>query len=323
MFTKDSRTESFLGQMGVDFTYSNNVGVGLLTPKWNEDNLARPKPVNDDAVLEYAALMERGSAAPAPMLLDTDNGYRVLDGVQRVSAAQCVGCTRLSAYLIKTDSDDTVDAIRVLANARLQGRAEPYEWTRRRAVEVLVVQRGMAAAEVALMGGWSAKEVEKLAEVIRCGVILETYGVPKLSDRMLRELGPFLPDNIGPAKEPIVGFLNTLSQARLSAPDAKPFISEFFRPVSKASKAHTIYSQRLKAVHSDPEIEARRHGRASREIPKDVVLLRTLKTALTVAKDLVATGERVQNVEEFLHLLDTVRSVLVDGTNRRKRRNEK
>jgi len=190
-------------------------------------------------------------------------------------------------------------------------------------VEVLVVQRGMAAAEVALMGGWSAKEVEKLAEVIRCGVILETYGVPKLSDRMLRELGPFLPDNIGPAKEPIVGFLNTLSQARLSAPDAKPFISEFFRPVSKASKAHTIYSQRLKAVHSDPEIEARRHGRASGEIPKDVVLLRTLKTALTVAKDLVATGERVQNVEEFLHLLDTVRSVLVDGTNRRKRRNEK
>src|SRR6056300_750436 len=154
MFMKDSRTENFLTQMGVSFSYSNNISFGDLERDWQEKNMARPTPIREDAVIEYASLMESGSAAPAPILFQGKGVLEVLDGVQRLSAASLSGSTRVSAYIVECDSIDVVTAIRVLANARLQGRQEQPEWTRRRAVEVLVINRGMSVDEVARMGGW-------------------------------------------------------------------------------------------------------------------------------------------------------------------------
>ena len=87
MFMKDSRTENFLTQMGVSFSYSNNISFGDLERDWQEKNMARPTPIREDAVIEYASLMESGSAAPAPILFQGKGVLEVLDGVQRLSAA--------------------------------------------------------------------------------------------------------------------------------------------------------------------------------------------------------------------------------------------
>ena len=89
MFTTDSRTENFITALGVKLEYRN----GLKFPDdfatgWNTENIGRPVAVREDAVIEYATLMEAGSAAPAPILCESENGLRVLDGVQRLSAEE-------------------------------------------------------------------------------------------------------------------------------------------------------------------------------------------------------------------------------------------
>ena len=308
MFTADSRTENFLTALGVQYEYVNGI---LLTadfaPGWNTENIGRPVAIREDAVIEYASLMEAGSAAPAPILHRNDNGQlRVLDGVQRLSAAELNQSTRISAYVVTTTSEDSLASIRVLANARMQGRAEPAEWTRRRAVEVLVVQRGMSAAEVARMGGWRASDIAKLADAIELQSRITNAGGPELPDLMLAELRQHiqLAGIIDKATEPVVGFLNTLKQSRISVSDAAPYIEDFFRPLPKNSVPFREFSERLNDVHEDPEIRARLTGRQSSELPKDVVLLRTLKSAETTLEHILTHGERVANVDEFFRILD-------------------
>ena len=310
MFTQDSRTENFLTALGVQYEYVN----GILLPHdfaegWDTENIGRPVAVREDAVIEYASLMEAGSAAPAPILRrDYQGKLRVLDGVQRLSAAFLNQTTRISAYVALTNSEDCLASIRVLANARMQGRAEPAEWTRRRAVEVLVVERGMSAAEVARMGGWRAADVAKIAEAIELQSRITNAGGPELPDAMLSELRSHIHGNgiINKASEPVVGFLNTLKQSRISVADAVPYIADFFAPLPKSANPFREYSERLNEVHDDPEIRSRLTGRQSTELPKDVVLLKTLKAAETIVGNILTHSERVANVDEFFRILDRI-----------------
>jgi len=307
MFTTDSRTENFLTAMGIKYEYLN----GLRFPDgfaagWNTENIGRPVAVREDAVIEYATLMEAGSAAPAPILVETENGYRVLDGVQRLSAAELQQETRISAYVVKTDSEDSLASIRVLANARMQGRAEPAEWTRRRAVEVLVVDRKMSHAEVAKMGGWKPADVKRIADAIELQERISNAGGPELPDLMLAELRPHIHgrNTLEQATEPIVGFMQTLKQSRISVSDAVPYITEFFASLPKSSNPFKTYSERLESIHEDPEIKSRLTGRQSTELPKDVVLLRAMKTAETVLDAILTHGDKVPNVDEFFRIID-------------------
>lgn len=310
MFTQDSRTENFLTALGVQFEYVNGLILPLdFVPGWNKENIGRPVAIRDEAVIEYAALMEGGSAAPAPILVRNASGkLRVLDGVQRLSAAELNQTTRISGYVVKTTSEDCLAAIRVLANARMQGCAEPAEWTRRRAVEVLVVGRGMSAAEVARMGGWRAADVSKIAEAITLQASITHAGGPDLSDAMLSELRPHLQGTgvLEKASEPVVGFLNTLRQSKISVADAFPYVERFFAPIAKSASPFRVYVDRLAEVHDDPEIRSRLTGRQCPELPKDVVLLKTLKAAETVVDGILAHGERVPNVDEFFRILDRI-----------------
>lgn len=307
MFTTDSRTENFLVAIGVKYEYINGVLLpGDFAPGWNTENIGRPVAVRDDAVLEYAALMEAGSAAPAPILCNTAEGFRVLDGVQRLSAAELQQTTRVAAYVVHTDSEDSLALIRVLANARLQGRAEPAEWTRRRAVEVLVVDRGLSPAEVAKMGGWKPADIKRLAEAIALQDRITHAGGPELPDAVLTELRPYIQGRtaLEQAAEPVVGFLQTIKQSRISATDATPYIASFFSALPKSANPFRVYAARLEELHEDPEIKSRLTGRQSTELPKDVVLLRNLKAAETVLESIVTHGERVPNVDEFFRILD-------------------
>lgn len=306
MFTTDSRTERFLTGLGVKYEYENGLLLPAdFTPGWNAENIGRPVAVREDAVIEYATLMESGSPAPAPILCRTDRGFRVLDGVQRLSAAELNQITRISAYVVQTDSEDSLATIRVLANPRMQGRAEPAEWTRRRAVEVLVVGRGMSHTEVAVMGGWKAADVKRIAEAIELQSKLSQHGAPELTDALLSEIRPYVHGSsiVEQATEPVIGFLQTLKKSRISAADATPFIEAFFAPLPKSANPYATFSDRLEEIHEDPEIRTRLTGRQTTELPKDVVLLRTLKTAATVLDEITTHGGRVHNVDEFFRIV--------------------
>jgi len=312
MFTTDNRTENFLTQLGVKFEYRN----GILLPSgfvkgWDTENIGRPVAVREDAVLEYSSLMESGSAAPAPILVEYPDGMKPLDGVQRLKAAELLDTSRISAYVIETDSEDLIAMIRVLANARLQGRAEPAEWTRRRAVQVLVVERGMTHAEVAAMGGWAKAEVGRIAQAIAVQNRISELGGPKLPDTMLSLLnGKVKKSQLAKAADPIVGFLSTLKQSQMSASDAEPYVDSFFAPVPKAKNPHNTYRDRLDLVHKDPEIIARTTGRRIGELPKDAVLLRTLKSAETTVDQMLSNGKRVTYVDEYFHIIGRIEKKL-------------
>lgn len=313
MFTKDSRTENFLTSMGVEPKYTNSVKLADLSPDWSRKNLSRPVPIREEAVMEYATLMEGGSAAPAPILFNTPHGYDVLDGVQRIAAAELAGFTNLNgAYVVECDSEDMVTAIRVLANARLQGRPEPPEWTRRRAVEILVVQKGLSSAEVAKMGGWRLADVEKTARSLDWGFKIRCIGGPnELSDAMIETIaGHTSQEEI--TKEPAVisEFLNLLKAGQFSASDAAPFVEEFFRPIAKAGKLHDVYRERLDEFKQDPEVVTRTLGRRGAAMRPDVNLRRVLKSAVTIIDEMAEGSEPVPFIDEFFRLLNVIKDKL-------------
>lgn len=308
MFTKDSRAETFLTQMGVEFSYTNDIAFSKLVDGWEKKNLARPVPIRDDAVLEYSTLMTSGSPAPAPILLETPKGkLEVLDGVQRLAAAQLASSTRVSAYVVRCDSLNITSAIRVLANSRLQGRAEPSEWTRRRAVEVLVLQRRMSIEEVARMGGWSPKQVSDTARIIGWADAIMEIGGPELPDVLADVVSKHAPkDELVKCPKPIAEFLNVVKEAKFSAADAEPHVADFFKKTNKKRgvSRHAEYGSRLQEFRSNPEVEARIKGRKSSGIAKDVLLRRAMKATIGILDDMILDGAEVVFMDEFFKLLN-------------------
>ena len=307
MFTKDTRTETFLTQMGVDFRYANRIAFNELHRKWRETNLSRPVPVREEAVLEYASLMSGGSPAPAPILHKTSEGYMILDGIQRTAAAELATETGIAAYVVTCDSMDILLSINLLANARLQGRAEPAEWTRRRAVEVLVVGRGMSVEEVARMGGWKKTDIQTLANMLGWAATVKAINGPEVPDTILSVLAENVSqDELLASGEPAAKFLETLKAARFSADDAAPYIRDFFQPSPKGDKRFQVLSSRLETFKSDPEVQIRILGRKSTGLPHDVNLRRAMRVVVTILDEIQNSSEKLLYIDEFFKLVEDI-----------------
>jgi len=304
LFMRDTRTESFLKQMRVDFKFTNQLTVGDLVANWRKVNLSRPRPVIDDAVFEYAALMESGSLAPAPILYKTPNGYSILDGVQRIVAAnELQGVAQLAAYVVTCDSENKLAAIDLLANARLQGRAEPMEWTRKRAVEVLVVQRGMSIEEVARMGGWRKSDIQAIVNAIEWNNEIQSIGGPELNAKLIGVVSKHVSkEDLRVSGGPAADFLKVVKGANFSSEDAEPHIKDFFQPVVKKSKRHDTLKDRLKSFKAEPEVQVRLCGRKGTGLTHDVNLRRAMKTVITVLEEVKKSGDSLLYVDEFFKL---------------------
>lgn len=312
MFTQDSRTESFLTQMGVKYRYTNDLHLTSLPCGWDVANNARPVPRREDAIVDYAALMESGSAAPAVIVHYANDSIQVLDGVQRLAAALLAGFTRFSAYVVDCDSDDTLAAINALANVRLQGHAEKPEWTKRNAVQRLVIERGMSAAEVAQLGGWKRSEVEQLACVLDWGFHIRCVGGPDhLPDGIIRRISDVASkDAMRAAHKPVAAFLISLRDSRLSTDEALPHVDEFFAPITKQRTMADAYSERLESFLSNPEVEIRLHGRRTYSISGDVNLRRAMKSCISILDGILESGEEIRYVDEFFKLSKHIESRL-------------
>lgn len=300
MFTTDTRTESFLTQIGVKFVYTNNLRISDLPRGWDVSNAGRPVAIRDEAVIEYACLMESGSAAPAVIVHKADS-LVVLDGLQRLVAAKEAGFTRFSAYLVECDSEDFLVAIRVLANARLQGHAERPEWTKRNAVQHLVIDRGMSAEEVAKMGGWRQSDIERIATILDWGFTIRCIGGPQsLPDGIVSKIATLTTkEDMSIARKPIAAFLNVIDKAKFTIDDATPYLEEFLRPASKP----TAYEDRLESFMKQPEVDIRLHGRSSPGLSCGVNLRRTLKAAIGIVDQVVENGDSLPYVDEFFRLI--------------------
>lgn len=313
MFTKDSRTENFLNSMGVTFRYQNGIVFSSLRNSWEETNIARPVAVREDAVSQYASLMDNGSPAPACILgTCTEGGFEVLDGLQRLLAWQLCGGTFFPAYIVETDCSRTRKAIAVLANARLQGRAESLEWTKRMAVQELVLCQRMSCEEVGKLGGWRPSELNAIKDSLERQNVVFEIGGPKLADTMLeRVFNVTSREEMLKAIDPCVSFLEAVKQSKLSADDAEPYIEDFFSHVSKPSKLRDVLNARLEAFKSCPEIEARIKGRKGNGLPTDIVLRRSLKSAISAVDKIATDPNGIVYIDEFLGLVGQIREKLL------------
>jgi len=309
--------------MGVTWKWVDDNAYSRLEPTWEQQNLGRSVAKKEEAILEYATRMEAGSAAPGPIIHPTDRGLSVLDGVQRLCAWQLNGGTRFPAYVIETDSLLTSMKIRVLANHLLAGHPEPTEWSRKRAIQMLVIEGGMSMEEVARLGGWTLKSCEddKLhmdynAAIIHVGgpsdlgkgIVLKIASKAKMDD--FRIAGDVLAD-----------FTRDLKEGGFTNGESSPFIDTFFRVSRKDRSAlHDAFKENLAEFREHPEIMARLQGRRNSRLSPDVRLRKQFRSCITVLDELIENDTHIPWVDEFRQLLGEIDTKLKALAGRRKQK---
>ena len=313
MFCKDNRQENLLTKFGVSWKYVNGVTFNQLSLNWEQSNFGRTTAINEAVVVEYAQRTEAGSSAPAPILRNGAKGYGVLDGVQRLSAKKLLGTTSFSAYIVDTDSDLLATQIRVLANHLLAGHPESAEWTRKQAVQLLILEGGMSIEEVARLGGWRTKDVEEDKLCMDLGFAIRCIGGPeKLPKGVLLKMAEHAKmDDFRAAPKPVADFCNDLKKGKFSNGDSEPFIKQFFS-VNRASRKnlHEQFAKRLGDFRKDAEVAARLDGRSPQKRKGDIKLRSAMKSVVTITEELISAGSDILYVDEFFHLWNRVESNL-------------
>lgn len=322
MFTSDTRTENYLNQMGVKWKYTNAIKFGDLSAGWDTKNMARPVAVREDAVEEYATLTMNGSMAPAPILAVTELGLDVVDGIQRLTASQLCNETSISAYVIECDSKELLATLHVMSNARLQGRAEPMEWTRRRAVEVLVCGYNMSHEEVARIGGWRVQDIESIAKSIEYRRVVEAIGGPSNLPDSILSIVAKNSDTQNVLLSGAIGaeFFENLKRGGFSAEDAEPHIEQFFQPMAKIANSRKVYTERLSDFLQDPDVDVRLKGRKGFVLPPDIKLRRGMRVVIGIIEDIKKSGCDLVGADEFFKLTQQIRDGVHELSSKHKKR---
>lgn len=312
MSAKDERTEQYLTRMGVKWEYVNDLTYDKLVPLWDGVNLGRSRVKVEEATIEYGIREQAGSIPPAPILRDTHEGLEVLDGVQRLMAKQLIDCTRFSAYVVTTGSDLLARQIRVMANHVLNGgHGESAQWTRRQAVQMLVIDGGMSCEEVARLGGWNVKDMEEDRTYLETDFTIRSVGGPEgLSKGVVLNVAKYATKcDMKKAAKPVAEFFQDLKRGRFTNGDSDPYIKAFF-DVRRSKEVYQQLTDNLASFRRDPEVVTRLEGRKPSKRLPDGRLRWALKSALSVSSELVAAEEEIRYIDEFFHLLNQIRTNL-------------
>ncbi len=178
MFDKCNKTESFLASRGVTREYREDVSYSELEPNWDTINHGRPESQAkmEDAVLSYAEMMARGSAAPAVILRVTETGLEVLDGCQRLMANAETGGRHCAAYVIQC-SDGSAARIRKASNSRLNTQAKvDQKWLLQEAVISFCIKENDSPEEVADLMGMTNSAVRRQVEIEKARIKTKVIG---------------------------------------------------------------------------------------------------------------------------------------------------
>jgi len=318
MFTADSRTEKFLDTMGVKWKYTNDMTLKKLEHKWCMKNLGRSHAKIQGAIQEYGALMDKGSAAPAPILWRSSetNRHEVLDGIQRLLAEELRKPVNFSAYVVSTDSVSMVRKIRVFANYRLQGGyQESSEWTLQRAVNLLVDDGSMSVEEVADMGGWTLSAVRDKKIVMDTGNAIRGVGGPeKMADTLLRVISKQVSrSDFSDAPGPIASFTDDIRKMRLSAAEAEPYIDDFFAVNRQKGKVYSQFAKNLADFRSNEGVASRLADpsrRRHQSMSVDGKVMKAFKSALTMTENALESNEQIHGLEEYFQVLGKIKKAL-------------
>lgn len=317
MFTTDSRTEKFLDLVGAKWVYLNDISYSHLCPQWALQNLGRSQARVEKAVEEYRTLMDRGSAAPAPILWKNESGQlEVLDGSQRIAAAEARKPVMFSAYVVQTDSEPMARRIRVFANYRLQGGyQESAEWTLERAITLLVATSQMSIEECAEFGGWSISQVRDKAQVVDFRLAIQGVGGPeRLPDSIVRLIAKQASkEDFSSAPTSIGRFTNAIQRMRLSAEEAEPYIDQFFSVARSRGKLFDQFEEKWSDFCEEDGVQARLADPSrSRYQPMTAEgrVLKSLRSALTTTQRVLDSGESIYDMAEYFQVVNQIRTAL-------------
>lgn len=317
MFTTDSRTERFLDSLGVKWRYSNALTFDQLAEKWDAINLGRSQVRIDGAIEEYGALMDKGSAAPAPIVWCNGNRrYEVLDGMQRILAEESRCSSSFSAYIALTDSASIAHRIRVFANYRLQGGyQESSDWTLHRAIELLVNTGEMTMDEVAQIGGWSKSAVREKKDLLDVGAMVRGVGGPeKIPDSIARLLSQHsCREDFASSPVAIAGFCNDIHRMRLSAAEAEAYIEQFFSVARSRGNLFDQFENKLDEFRSDDYVIGRLADPTRlryQPMTSEGKLLKALKAALTTAMRVRDCRDQIHEMAEYFQIVNQIRTML-------------
>tara|TARA_R100000808_G_scaffold7259_1_gene21485 strand:+ start:1497 stop:2525 length:1029 start_codon:yes stop_codon:yes gene_type:complete len=320
MFTVDSRTENFLNQIGVKWEYCDAVPFAHLRKEWKHENIGRAQAYDPDAVLEYGSRMEQGSAAPAVIVIEEGDGLSVLDGVQRLHAAELNNQTTFSAYQLgKRSSRKAQHIIRIAANAQINGQHTPdAAWILEQAVSVLLVGDRMSVEEVARAIGRPAAKVKAEADFQRTVRHMADAGysgtmatrakkwfVVQLAERVQVE-------DWQQAPEPVVKMVKVFDHCKFKNGSATHLLDAFFS-VNRSPKKDRVrqFEQKLSDLQQDPEVLERVKSGTKRSHIED--LLTALRAAGTIAEKAKKANQVVHD-GEFAELLANALRVLYADT---------
>ena len=317
MFTTDSRSERFLDSVGVKWRYVNDMTFGALAADWQARNMGRSQVKIAGAIQEYGTLMDRGSTAPAPILAEAASGrFEVLDGMQRLLAAQARNPSHFAAYVISGATAPIVKKIRVFANYRLQGGyQESAEWTLSQAIRLLVNESGMSIEDVAEIGGWPLATVRDKKECLDCSDTIRNIGGPeKLPDSIVRLISKNSEGtDFTSASQPVADFCNDIKRVRMAADEAEPYIEEFFSVARTKARLYEQFSAKLEEFRSDEEIETRLADPARRRyqpMTGEGRMMKSLRAALTTVERVRDSREAIPFVNEYFQIVGQIRKAL-------------
>jgi hypothetical protein len=161
-FAVNSMLEGWLQRMGVPYEYKQGLRYDQLAKDWNVINHGRPDghPKEEALIIRYADAMQGGAVFPSPVIAKKADGYEVLDGCQRLCAADLNGQTIFNAYVIKAAEPAIRESVRICANAVLNGSSPSQEWTIGKVVDVLFEQFRFSVTDCHLWSGFPEQRIQ-------------------------------------------------------------------------------------------------------------------------------------------------------------------
>jgi hypothetical protein len=311
-FTEDSRLENWLKLRGVKYEYREQMRFDQLDSNWFSVNQGRPDSVpKDEALIEkYASAMDQGAIFPSPIIAKSVTGYEVLDGCQRLCAAELCGQTMFNAYIVKSDNPSIRASIRICANSVLNGTAPSQDWTVGKIVDVLYEQYNFSAVDCSQWSGQPVKKIEVEIASRDAARWLRVQGVdttvkPANQKAFLAAFSKSFPllDRAKLTRE-LPGLVKQLQSVKANNDEAVHLLEECAK-VDRSTKAplEMQVRNRIIEVMGRPEIQARMSGPRTLHPIDNVV--RGLASALTTMRT-AARGEHhadPKQAEQILMLL--------------------
>lgn len=294
-FTVDTRTENYLRLLGVKYEYHDSIRFEDLRPDWRVNNFGRDGDLDQDAILDYSCRMEMGSPAPAGIYFPTKEGLAVLDGVQRLHAAELNNETSFPGHVLSPRTSLAKQhMIRIAGNNQINGGHTPERsFILKQAVSVLYFQDRCSLEEVARAISRPVEVIEKEARFQRTSDLIDHVGYTgRMNSRpkkwFVEQVGQFSDvTDFQVAPGPIKKMIETIEACKFVNGAATDLIQDFFDVKRSARKdRHEQFTHKVSRLMASPKVRQALGSDVARSyLDKALPAIRRATTTLQHAVD--------------------------------------